>query len=178
VSAGSAAAPPSYRPYASDAPNAIYGLLFCDDLAAFAPKPGATPAPWQTALFAARPDTARIETLARDEHAESRVRALAYLWLRAPGQATPKGVLLGVVVEVPLDGGLDVLAAYADGSARYINHTGRIAVVEPGSLAAAAPQVARLMELARPIVAAVGPWDKPRLSPPAQPNLRLRFIGS
>jgi hypothetical protein len=176
MNAGPVAA--SYAPYVSDAPNAIYGLLFCDDLAAFAPRPGAAPAPWQTTLFAAQPDAAKVETLARDDHAESRVRALAYYRLRTHGHAAAKGVLLGVVVEVPLDGGLDVMAAYADGSVRYIDHTGRIAVVEPGSLAAATPQVVRLMELAKPIVAAIGPWDKPRLPPPVRPNLRLSFIVS
>lgn len=178
ISVGSAVAAPSYAPYATDAPNAIYDLLFCDDLSAFAPKPGATAAPWQSALFAAHADVAEIEALAQDTNAESRVRALAYFWLRTHGHAVPNRALLGVVVELPLDGGLDVLAAYADGTVRYINHAGRIAVVEPGGLPTAMQVVANLMEKAKPVVDTIGPSDEARRAPPQKPNLRLTFIVS
>lgn len=178
ISVGSAVAAPPYAPYATDAPNAIYDLLFCDDLAAFAPKLGSMAAPWQTALFAAHPDVAEIEALAQDTKAESRVRALAYFWLRTHGHPVPKRVLLGVVVELPLDDGLDVLAAYADGGVRYINHAGPIAVVEPGGLPAATQTVANLMEKAKPVVETIGPSDEPRRAPPEKPNLRMTFIVS
>ena len=40
------------------------------------------------------------------------------------GQDVPKQELLGAIIEVPLDEGLDVLAAYVDGTVRYINQTG------------------------------------------------------
>ena len=39
-------------------------------------------------------------------------------------------------------------------------------------------QAKRLIELAQPIVAQIGPWDKARLPPPARPNTRLTFIVS
>lgn len=36
----------------------------------------------------------------------------------------------GVVLDVPVDGALDTLAAYADGTARYINHSGKAIIWE------------------------------------------------
>jgi hypothetical protein len=36
----------------------------------------------------------------------------------------------GVVIEVPMESGMDVLAAYADRSARYVNYSGRVIVWE------------------------------------------------
>ena len=39
---------------------------------------------------------------------------------------TPVVGVLGVIVEVGLDEGLDVLASYQDGTARYINYTGKM----------------------------------------------------
>ena len=36
--------------------------------------------------------------------------------------------LYGVVVDMPVDDGLDTLAGYADGSCRYVNHSGKVLV--------------------------------------------------
>jgi hypothetical protein len=36
----------------------------------------------------------------------------------------------GIVMDVAVDGGLDTLAAYADGTARYINHSGSTIIWE------------------------------------------------
>lgn len=46
------------------------------------------------------------------------MRLLAFNWLRRHGHTVPPRCLLGVVLEVPLEGSLDVLAAYLDGSVR------------------------------------------------------------
>jgi hypothetical protein len=100
-------------PYAQPEVNKIYNLLFCDDIALF--KPAKVEADWQQMLFDEKPDTGALLALAEDEGNESRVRALAYRRLRELGQRVPARKLLGTVIEVPLDNGLDVLAAYADG---------------------------------------------------------------
>ena len=169
----------TFQPYAkASAANEIYDLLFCDNPTAFQPKSDDKPTDWQLLLFGPAQDPARIARLAGHSATESRVRVLAYNWLRTHGHETPKGVLLGVIIEVPLDHGLDVLAAYADGSVRYINHTGKMALIEPRGLPEASVQAKRLIELAQPIVAQIGPWDKARLPPPAKPNIRLTFIVS
>jgi hypothetical protein len=180
IGAGSAPAGPAApaAPREASAATALYDLLFCDDLAVFRPKPADTLADWQRLLFGPAQDPSKVEALALDPATESRVRALAFNWLRTGGYFTPKGIVLGVIIEVPLDQGLDVLAAYADGSARYLNQTGKVAIIEPDGLPEANRQAKRLVELAQPVVAQIGPWDKPRLPPPVRPNIRLTFIVS
>jgi len=173
---GSANAAQPYAPYQQAASNQIYNLLFCDDPQGFKPRDGASPAHWQSVLFGEGVSAAAVEALANDSTAEGRVRALAYNWLRQNGHSVPAKQLLGVVVEVHLAGGLDVLAVFSDGGVRYINQSGKLAVVEgvPNIQAV----VARLLEASRPVVGRIGPWDKPRLPPPAKGNVRLTFLVS
>jgi hypothetical protein len=167
--------PPPSGPYRDPAIDRIYDLLFCDDPAAFAPAPGLDPAPWQAVLYAQPTVPDQVRALAADPVAESRVRALACNWLRAHGHDAPAKELLGVIVEVPLDDGLDVLAAYADGGVRYLNHTGAMTVVEGADTTVAAP-VAHLLAASRAVIARIGPWDKARLPPPQAPALRMTFL--
>ena len=170
--------PLSQMRYPATSPaNAVYNLLFCDDLEPFRPKSLDGAADWQVALFGPE-DAAKVAALANDTAAESRVRALAFAWLRAHNIATPKGIVLGFVLEVALDQGLDVLAAYADGSVRYINRTGKMTLIEPGASAEAAAYARRLLAISQPVVDQLGPWDQPRRPPPAPPNVRLNFVVS
>lgn len=170
-----ATAPPRYAPYADGAANDIYNLLFCDDASAFAPRGDTPPANWQATLFAASPSEPAVRSLAEDEGMDARVRMLACNWLAAHGAAAPAKALLGTVVEVPLDAGLDTLAAFVDHNVRYINHTGRMTLFE-GRNEALAPSVERLLDASRAVVARIGPWDKPRLPPPSQGRVRLSFL--
>lgn len=58
---------------------------------------------------------------------EARVRLWAWQALRALGKYPSPDLarqVLGVIIEVPFENRQDTLAAYADGSARYINHQG------------------------------------------------------
>lgn len=63
------------------------------------------------------------------------VRILLWSWatLRCLG-VHPKSYeaddVKGVVIQVPMEGGVDVLAAYADGTARYVNQSGKAIVWE------------------------------------------------
>jgi hypothetical protein len=62
---------------------------------------------------------------------EARLRLWAWHNLRALGKYPAPDLarqVLGVVIEVPFEDRADVLAAYADGSARYINHQGGMIV--------------------------------------------------
>ena len=62
---------------------------------------------------------------------EARLRLWAWHNLRALGKYPSPDLarqVLGVVIEVPYEDRADVLAAYADGSARYINHQGGMIV--------------------------------------------------
>jgi hypothetical protein len=162
-------------PYAQPKVNKIYNLLFCDDIALF--KPAKVEADWQQMLFDEKPDAGALLALAEDEGNESRVRALAYRRLRELGQAVPARKLLGTVIEVPLDNGLDVLAAYADGRVRYINATGKLSIFE-GATPAMQTTIHKLLDASQGIVNHIGPLDGARLPPPAGDHVRLTFIVS
>jgi len=43
-------------------------------------------------------------------------------------QYPDEDVIKGVVIQVPIENGVDVLAAYSDGTARYVNHSGKVIV--------------------------------------------------
>ena len=176
ASAATASAAPPYSPYSSEAANAIYNLLFCDNAAPFLAKPGEAPVPWQATLAAAPPNIEALRSLADDRGQEGRVRYLAYQQLRSFGQSVPPKQLLGVIVEVPLDGGLDALAAYSEGGVRYINQSGKIAIVE--GVPNFAQLVQSLFSASQPVVNAIGPWKEERRAPPARGNVRLTFLVS
>ena len=62
---------------------------------------------------------------------EARLRLWAWHNLRQLGKYPSPDLarqVLGVIIEVPFEDRMDVLAAYADGTARYINHQGGIIV--------------------------------------------------
>jgi hypothetical protein len=62
---------------------------------------------------------------------EARLRLWAWHNLRQLGKYPSPDLarqVLGVVIEVPFEDRMDVLAAYADGTARYINHQGGMIV--------------------------------------------------
>jgi hypothetical protein len=163
----------SYAPYADPGRDKLYGLLFADDLEAFRPS-GILSGPWAT-LFATRPDSDALAALAMDETAESRVRILAWRRLAAAGASVPAGSpLLGVVVEVGMDDGLDALAAYEDGRVRYLNHGAAPAIFEGDPTLTEAVRV--LLSAAGPVATAIGPWEEPRRPPPGPGVLRLTFL--
>lgn len=85
------------------------------------------------------------------------------------------GEVLGIVVEVTVDGAHDVLAAYADGSVRYLNHAGGATVLDdvpPQTAALAANVLAAGQELADQI----GPWTEPQLPDLPVGTMRLTML--
>jgi len=167
---------PPYAPYSESAANDIYNLLFCDDLSAFLPSAGRAPAPWQVVLSSEPPNVLTLVSLADDSTQEGRIRYLAYARLRALAQVVPAKRLLGVIVEMPMPGGLDTLAAYSEGGVRYINHTSKLAAFE--RLPSLEPHVQRLFAASEPVVARIGPWHEPRRPPPKGGQVRLTFLVS
>jgi hypothetical protein len=162
------------EPYGNSAADLMYNLLFCDDPALFGQ---AAPASDLAIVLSDGSGEDQVRAIAKDPRRESRVRALAYNWLRRHGAAVPAKVLLGTIVEVPLERGLDTLAAFGDSSVRYINQTGKIAVFEP-ALPNMKPPLAELFSSAQRLVDKIGPWDKPRLPPPPQGAVRMSFLVS
>ncbi|HZP65122.1 MAG TPA: hypothetical protein VFB32_02330 [Rudaea sp.] len=177
-SAASSLAPaPFHEPYAEAHLNLLYNLLFCDNLDLLRSDGAAMrERPWST-LLDERPDLGDMQAIADAASSESRVRAFAYARLRACGGAVTPKILLGVVVEVPLDRGLDTLAAYGDGRVRYLNPSGKAALFESGP-----PRVETLgretVLAALPLVQRIGPWTGSRLPPPRRGDVRVSFLVS
>lgn len=169
--------PSFHRPYKADATNFLYNLLFCDDLALFRPKDSRPLMGALAVLLSSTPRMEDIERIAKDEKEESRVRLLAFNYLRSKNASVPVGLVLGVVVEFPLDGGLDTLAVFADGRMRYINHSEKVALFEV-TPAVMKGEREKLMQASAEAVGKIGPWDKPRRPPPVKGDVRLTFLVS
>lgn len=106
-----------------------------------------------------------LETSAGFVPVESRHLLQAWHFLRSVGiepDDSIAGVVLGVVVEVTVDGSHDVLAAYADGSVRYLNHAGGSTIIDdaPEEVAAAA---AAVLAAGQALSTQIGPWTEPAL---------------
>lgn len=174
---GAAKADPGFSPYKDEALNHLYNLLFCDRAEAFRPQGESAAAfPWDI-LFADNPASSELEKLLHDTSAETRLRVLAANQLRAAGIQAPSKMLLGVVIEVGLDGGLDTLAAYADGSARYINQSGKM-IIWDAKDETLEQLKGQLFDAAKAVVEAIGPHDGPRWPFPQRGNVRLSFFVS
>jgi hypothetical protein len=167
----------NYAPYCQAETSQIYNLLFCDDLSLYKCTDGEKLSYWQSILFADVINNNAILELAEDTTQEGRIRALAYNLLKKNGLKTPERKLLGVIIEVSLENGLDVLAAFSDGGVRYINQTGKMAIVE-GGIPEIDQKVKKLFELSQKTISIIGPWDKQRLPPPEKGIVRLTFIVS
>ena len=83
--------------------------------------------------------------------------------------------LLGVVIEVAMDEGLDILAAYADHSARYINYSGA-AVIWDHADASLDDAIDDLFAASRAIIQQIGPWEGERPGPPPRGQARISML--
>src|SRR5688572_1276494 len=102
------------QPYHTDSLNVIYNLLFCDDMALFQKNINDQSLyPWNI-LFSSQAKKEELISITDNEASESRVRILASNKLRAQGNTLEYQELLGIIVEVAMDEGLDVIAAYSD----------------------------------------------------------------
>lgn len=122
--------------------------------------------------------TAAWQRVVAMSNLESRHYLQAWHSLRAHGiQPPPDKVkqLLGVVVEVGLDNGLDLLAAYPERNTRYYNYSGAGVVWEhpDNSLDG---YIDALLAAAQQVLNKIGPWDKPRPGPPEKGSVRLNLL--
>ncbi len=109
---------------------------------------------------------------------ESRHHLQAWHFLREVGVEPEEDVarqLLGVVVEVPMGSGLDLLAVYADKTARYFNHAGSAVVWDRPDSRVDEP-VGALLAASQTVVDHIGPWSGERPEAPQPGRLRLNFL--
>lgn len=164
-------------PYHDMQNNVVYNALFCDSEGLVKPKDAASAMPWQKALFATTPDAGSIRAVAEDAKQSSCVHLLAYKWLREHSQLVPSKQLLGVVIEVPVDEGLDTLAAYADGHVRFISHADKLSVVDVPP-AAVQDKTRILFASSNKLLSRIGAWNKKRLPAPIKGKVRMSFLAS
>jgi hypothetical protein len=109
---------------------------------------------------------------------ESRHYLQAWHFLRELGESPTDGDakrLHGVVVEVALDEGLDIVAAYADHTARYLNYSGAAIVWErPNESLDQA--IDSLLAAGRMVAAQIGPWEGPRPAAPPKGQVRISML--
>jgi len=117
------------------------------------------------------------EVLARPA-LESRHYLQAWNFLRQNGQRRPPETakqVLGVVVEIGMPKGLDILAAYADHSARYYNFSGAGAVWERPDKSLD-PLIDQLLAAGTEVATRIGPWEQARPPAPEAGEVRLSFL--
>lgn len=109
---------------------------------------------------------------------ESRHYVQAWHFLREagvqPGPDEEKHVY-GVVVELAFDKGLDLVAAYEDGRARYFgfNGAGIVWDVPEGPLR---PQIDALLHAGQTVAERIGPWAGTRPSAPPKGQVRVNML--
>ncbi|RPH72182.1 MAG: hypothetical protein EHM78_04200 [Myxococcaceae bacterium] len=121
---------------------------------------------------------ARLRTVLEQPDLDSRQVLQAWHALRLAGSPPPAELakrVEGVVVEVGLEGGLDLLAAYRDLSARYVSFSGAAIIWEHPDRSLDG-DIETLLSAGRRVVAAIGPWERPRPRPPGMGEVRINFL--
>ena len=168
----------SINPYKDSSTNLIYNLLFCDNLNLYKEK---TQQPYTypfDILFSETSSIADLQKIIDDKNSDPRIKVLAYNRQLLRGHKPTKKELLAVIVEVGFNEGLDVLASFNNGTARYINHTGKILVWETTDDDTANKITTDLFTSSQNIVNQIGVWDKPRRTNPTKGNVRITFLVS
>lgn len=170
--------PLAIAPFKDSSTNLIYNMLFCDNLNLYKEK---TQQPYKypfDILFSEPSSVSDLQKIIEDKNSDPRIKALAYNRQLTGGHKPAKKELLAVIVEVGLENGLDVLASFKDGTARYINQTGKILVWETKDDTSANRITNDFFAHSQNVVNQIGVWDKPRLPNPTKGNLRITFLVS
>jgi hypothetical protein len=81
----------------------------------------------------------------------------------------------GVIVEVGMEEGADIVAAYSDHCARYFNYSGAAIVWEKPNNSLD-DEIDAVLEAGRVVVAAIGPWDGERPPEPTNGQVRINIL--
>lgn len=84
-------------------------------------------------------------------------------------------VVYGVIVEVGMQNGADIVAAYNDCTARYINYTGAGVIWEHPNDSLDS-KIKALLDAGQAVANRIGPWEQERPGPPENHNVRLSML--
>jgi len=116
--------------------------------------------------------------IANQPDLESRFYLQAWHFLKEIGvhpQPEIAKQLLGVVVEVGMPKGFDLISVYADHHARYFNFSGKAVIWERPD-ERLDPAIDSLLQSSREVVKAIGPWKNERPAPPGKNEARINFL--
>jgi hypothetical protein len=109
---------------------------------------------------------------------ESRHYIQSWHFLRSLGVNPPDDKakeVYGVIVEVTMNQGVDIVAAYADHTARYFNYSGAAVIWEhpDDSLK---EEIKNLLDTGKNIIQNIGPWEKERPGEPPKGQARVSML--
>jgi len=142
--------------------------------------------PWSTFFEAEKARTsgesakaiASLQAVLAMPNLDSRMYLEAWQALRNLGVNPPPDQakdLLGVVVEVGLPGGLDLVAAWPDHCARYWNQSGA-GVVWERAQGEVNSKIDELLRTGGEVLKLIGPWNGERPAPPLNGFARINFL--
>jgi hypothetical protein len=180
------APPPAPPPHRAGSRDALFGDIPLPRLLGMFRPEALSVEPWKTfqrASVAMNTGDAQaaIQVLKRileTPQLESRVVLQTWHALRSLGEKPPEAIekqLLGVVVEVGMPKGLDLLAAYADHRARYYNFSGAGMVWErPNDTLDDA--IDDVLKKGSEVVGKIGPWKGVRPPAPSDGQARINML--
>lgn len=96
----------------------------------------------------------------------SRHALQAWHFIRQAGSKPPAelaSTVLATAAEVPMHGSHDLLVAYQDGTASYVNYSGRAMAWDDDSAEHVRAAISRWLAVAQRIANVIGDWDEPSL---------------
>jgi hypothetical protein len=121
---------------------------------------------------------AELKQITQMDGLESRHYLQAWHFLRQLKVNPPEDkakIVYGVVVEVGMKNGADIVAAYTDGTARYLHNTGAGTIWEkPDSLLDA--EIQALLKAGQEVANLIGPWEGERPEAPRAEHIRLNML--
>lgn len=109
---------------------------------------------------------------------ESRHYIQAWHFLKSLGVYPPGDIakeVYGVIVEVTMNQGVDIVAAYADHTARYFNYSGA-AVIWENPDDSLKVEIDNLLNAGRIIILKIGPWEYDRPDVPPAGHARVSIL--
>lgn len=153
----------------------LYNVLFADRIDDFTAMKDHAAISW---IYSGKTITLNeINAIIADPAIESRLKFLACYSAVSRGVAVPAGTYFGGIIEYPIDKGFDILAYYADGSARYYNHAGH-SVVYHNETPSIDEAIKTCNMISEKVVESIGPWEKPRMPRPSAGIVRFTFLVS
>jgi len=153
----------------------LYNSLFADDPDDFIDMKDHKAISW---IYEDRtPTINELDSIANDDSIESRIRFLALYTALQFGLKISKKIYFGTIMEVPVEGGYDVLSYYSDLTARYYNFSGR-AIIYEGGKTIVDNCIQKANSVAIQVCNVLEPWEKERLPRPKGGVIRISFLVS